>query len=60
VKTSYQLAVGAWGVQPGDFWGMDHEEWWWLYEIKKPRDRQNDYAGNLTQSDVEELYELLH
>jgi len=38
---------------------MSPEEWWLLYDMKRPRDRQSDYAGTLTESDVVELYELI-
>jgi len=49
----------VWGVSIGDFWGMTPAEWWRIYEMKKPRDPENDFAGNLRHSDVEELYDLL-
>ena len=38
---------------------MSPEEWWRLYEMKRPRDPETDYAGRLRQSDVEELYQML-
>lgn len=38
---------------------MDSEEWWYLYEFRRPRDPSTDYAGTLTKSQVEELYELI-
>lgn len=60
MKTAYQLAVGAWGIQPGHFWNMDQEEWFWLYEARRPRDKSTDYAGRLTEDDCAELYTLLH
>jgi hypothetical protein len=52
IRTSYQLAVGVWGIPPGDFWEMDLEEWFWIYDAKTPRDakKETDYA---------ELYELI-
>jgi hypothetical protein len=34
---------------------MDLEEWWWLYEVKKPRDP----GSGLTDDDKAELYELI-
>lgn len=40
-------------MPPGDFWDMDLEEWWWLYEVKQPRD------GRTTETDYAELYELI-
>lgn len=60
VRDSYQMAVGLWGIQPGHFWDMSPEEWWWLYEARRPRDREADYAGKLTEQDCEELYEMIH
>ncbi len=38
---------------------MTPEEWWRLYEIKRPRDPFTDYAGSLTERDCAELYEML-
>jgi len=38
---------------------MSPAEWWRLYEMKRPRDPETDYAGRLTHRDVEELYGLL-
>lgn len=39
---------------------MDCAEWWWLYDTKRPKDKQNDYAGRLTEDDCADLYSLLH
>jgi len=55
----YDLAVGAWGIQPSEFWSMTPAEWWRLFDIKRERDPQTDYAGSLTDNACEELYELL-
>lgn len=60
VKTAYQLAVGSWGIQPSEFWQMDCAEWFWIYDTKRPKDKQNDYAGRLTEDDCADLYSLLH
>lgn len=60
VRNSYQIAVGAWGIQPESFWRMSPEEWWWLHECKRPKDREHDYAGTLTDDVVAELYESIH
>lgn len=60
VKDSYQIAVGAWGIQPVSFWDMDPEEWWWIHEMKSPRDKSTHFAGRLSEDDVKELYEMLH
>jgi hypothetical protein len=38
---------------------MSSEEWWWLYAVKKPRDKASNYAGRLTEDDCAELYELI-
>lgn len=53
------LAARAWGVQPSEFWGMTMAEWFCEYEHNRPKDSQNDYAGDLTQADVDRLTELL-
>lgn len=34
---------------------MTPQEWWLLYHIKRPRDPSIDYAGGLSESDVERL-----
>lgn len=39
---------------------MTPQEWWRIYEIKRPRDKTIDYAGSLTQEDVEALWEMLN
>jgi hypothetical protein len=38
---------------------MSPAEWWLLYEAKRPRDKELDYAGSLTDADCAELYDLL-
>lgn len=38
---------------------MSPEEFWWLYDVKKPRDPSTCYAGTLSEDDVKELYELI-
>jgi hypothetical protein len=30
-----------------------------VHEMRRPRDPRRDYAGSLTQADVEQLYKLL-
>lgn len=47
--------MGGWGIQPSEFWGMDAEEWWWLYDVKRQRDPAVDYAGRLDEATVAEL-----
>lgn len=48
-----------WGIQPSEFWDMDVEQWWWLYEAKTPAKNTHGYAGKLTDDDVAELYEMI-
>lgn len=38
---------------------MTPEEWWRIYEIRRPRDPDSDYAGELREADCRELYALL-
>ena len=38
---------------------MTMAEWFCEYEHNRPKDSQNDYAGDLTQADVDRLTELL-
>lgn len=52
----YQVAVKAWGIQPSEFWGMSHVEWWWIADSLNPEQR---YAGTLTEDDCERLYAKL-
>ena len=37
---------------------MDYEEWWWIGEMKRPRD-EGDYAGRLTEDACAELWEMM-
>jgi len=46
-------------MSPSEFRKLTPSEWWRIYEAKKPRDPKNDYAGSLTQKDVDELQEML-
>ncbi len=38
---------------------MCPQEWWLIYEMKRPRDKATDYAGNLDERTAAELYEML-
>jgi hypothetical protein len=38
---------------------MSPDEWWLVYEAKRPRDKELDYAGSLTEQTVTELAEML-
>ena len=51
---SMYLAARSWGIQPSEFWGMSFPEWFCEAEARRER-QPGDYAGNLTQSDVDEL-----
>lgn len=44
-------------MSPSDFWNLTPHEWWRIYELKRERDPENDYAGNLRECDLEEMYE---
>lgn len=55
----YVLAL-SWGIQPSEFWEMCPEEWWLVYESKRPRDKETDYAGSLDDSTVADLWEMLN
>lgn len=34
---------------------MTPQEWWRIYEVKRPRDPSTDYAGSLSADDVARL-----
>jgi hypothetical protein len=38
---------------------MSPQEWWLIYEAKRPRNREVDYAGNLSEADVSELFDMM-
>lgn len=38
---------------------MSPAEWWLIYEAKRPRDKDLDFAGQLNESDVSDLWEML-
>ncbi len=54
----YLLAL-SWGLQPSEFWQMSPSEWWLIYDSKRPRDAESDYAGSLTEDTAAELYDML-
>ncbi|WP_141217763.1 phage tail assembly chaperone [Bordetella genomosp. 7] len=55
----YDMAVCHWGMSPRDVWDMTPAEWWRIYEVKRPRDKDTDYAGSLSQEDVERLNRMM-
>jgi hypothetical protein len=48
-----------WKIAPSEFWNMTPRDFWLLFDYSAPRDPRVDYAGTLTESDVEELYQCL-
>jgi hypothetical protein len=38
---------------------MAPAEWWLIYESKRPRDLELDYAGSLNDASLTELYDML-
>lgn len=48
------LCARGWDIQPSEFWNMTPGEWFAEYELRRPRG-PGDYAGSLTQSDVDRL-----
>lgn len=38
---------------------MSLYEWWRIYEIKRPRDKNNDYAGSITEKDAEMYLKMI-
>lgn len=38
---------------------MTPQEWWRIYNLKRPKDPERDYAGTLKQSDVERLERMM-
>jgi hypothetical protein len=57
---NFYAAAISWGIAPSEFWQMCPEEWWLIYETKRPRDKANDFAGALTEDDCAELMEFLN
>jgi len=44
-----------WGLSPTEFWEMTLPEWFCEWHHKSPRDKANDYAGNLTRATLDHL-----
>jgi hypothetical protein len=55
VRNGYLLAVGSWGIQPGEFWRMTPREWAWLLEFKQGPVTDEKMPGTLTRTEAEEL-----
>ena len=46
-------------MSPSEFRKLTPSEWWRIYEARRPRDKNTDYAGDLTEKDVQKIGELL-
>lgn len=53
------MAVCAWGLAPSEFWQLSPAEFWRIYERKRPRDPERDFAGSLTLADVKRMREAM-
>lgn len=51
------LWAREWGIQPSEFWNMTLSEWWAEWDLRSPKTGQ--YAGKLTQADVDDLLEWM-
>ena len=56
VASLFRVAILHWKIQPSEFWRMSMPEIWCLCEEPKSQKRY----GQLTESEVAELYDLLH
>jgi hypothetical protein len=57
---SFYATAISWGIAPSEFWEMSPEEWWLIYEMKRPPDKANELAGGLTEDDCAELMGFLN
>ncbi len=53
----YDVAVSVWGLAPSEFWAMTPGEFWRIYECKRPRDPESDYAGGLNDDTLDALWD---
>ena len=53
------IAARSYGIQPSEFWEMTLGEFLAELEWRRPS-QPGDYAGSLTQADVERLTELVN
>lgn len=49
------LSARQWGIQPSEFWGMTLNEWFCEWELNADSHSPENYAGKLTQGDVDDL-----
>ena len=47
------------GIQPSEFWSMTPSEFYLLYDIKRERDPDIDYAGRLDERTLSDLWREL-
>jgi len=52
----YKIAVGHLGIQPSQFWEMSPAEFYLLYDAKRDRDPDVDYAGGLDDNTLSDLW----
>jgi len=46
-------------MPPSEFWQLSPAEFWRIYERKRPRDPERDFAGSLTLADVKRMREAM-
>lgn len=54
VDDYYRVCVGAWQIQPSEFWGMTLQEFWWVYDARKPPPPKVGTSG-FTAAEVDEI-----
>jgi hypothetical protein len=52
------LLARGWGWQPSEFWNATLPEWFLEFDMQRPK-QTGDFAGNLTQGDVDRLSALI-
>lgn len=56
---SLYLWARDWGIQPSEFWAMTLSEWWAEWDAKGPKEKSGQFAGKLTQADVDDLLDWM-
>lgn len=54
------LIARSWGLTPSEFWDMTLPEWYLEYWDRSPRVQGQDYAGNLTRGDLDDIKEWMN
>lgn len=52
------LLARRWGWQPSEFWDATIPEWFLEFDAQRPN-QEGDFAGNLTQGEVDRLQALI-